>query len=130
MDVGVGSFVFSMGVVSIKSFTSLPDQSAFSRIARSLYKSLPIILLGLVRVIMVKGSEYPVSHAKSGPASRGRILIGQEHVTEYGVHWNFFFTLAVLPVFGTVIWPIRRSFLRWSTMGLIITLGTFGRSHM
>jgi hypothetical protein len=61
MDVGVGSFVFSMGVVAIKSFTTQPDQSAFSRIAASLYRSLPIILLGMVRVIMVKGSEYPVS---------------------------------------------------------------------
>jgi hypothetical protein len=32
-------------------------------LGKSLYKATPLILLGLVRVIMVKGVEYPVCHA-------------------------------------------------------------------
>lgn len=61
MDVGVGSFVFSLGIVSTKMYASGTGQAPLHRILRSLYKSLPIILLGLVRVVMVKGAEYPVS---------------------------------------------------------------------
>lgn len=62
MDVGVGSFVFSLGVVSTKSFATDASSSSIQRLARSMYKSIPLILLGLVRVVTVKGSEYPVSH--------------------------------------------------------------------
>lgn len=72
MDVGVGSFVFSLGIVSTRSFTSDPGLSSATRIVQSLYKSLPLILLGLVRVIMVKGSEYPVSIYVRG---RGNLVV-------------------------------------------------------
>ncbi|KAF8873964.1 GWT1-domain-containing protein [Gymnopilus junonius] len=91
MDLGVGSFVFSQGIVSaiplVKDASYL--QSAFlPKLLKVTRKSLPIIALGLVRVLLIKGTEYP------------------EHVTEYGVHWNFFVTLALLPVLQVFLHPL------------------------
>ncbi|GAA5847790.1 hypothetical protein JCM9279_006635 [Rhodotorula babjevae] len=95
MDLGVGSFVFSLGLVAALPFlrqAALPRTAATSTLksywaslARTARKTVPLVALGLVRVVMVKGVDYP------------------EHVTEYGVHWNFFFTLALLPVFGEAV---------------------------
>ncbi|OCL12093.1 GPI-anchored wall transfer protein 1, partial [Glonium stellatum] len=88
MDMGVGSFVFSAGVVSARSVWK--DQlkkkltPLSTRLAVSVKHSLPLLVLGLIRLYSVKGLDYA------------------EHVTEYGVHWNFFFTLGFLPPFVAV----------------------------
>jgi glucosaminylphosphatidylinositol acyltransferase len=85
MDVGVGSFVFSAGVVAARPI--LKEQLAgkstplSTRLYKSIRHSLPLIVLGFIRLYSVKGLDYA------------------EHVTEYGVHWNFFFTLGFLPPF-------------------------------
>jgi phosphatidylinositol glycan class W len=88
MDMGVGSFVFTAGVVSARS--TLKEGSGrrpplSKRLITSFRHAVPLIVLGIIRFISVKGLDYA------------------EHVTEYGVHWNFFFTLGFLPPFAALL---------------------------
>lgn len=64
MDLGVGSFVFSQGVVSAIPIIKLPDHLSSPlkpKVVRVLRRSLPIWVLGFLRLILVKMSDYPVS---------------------------------------------------------------------
>lgn len=83
MDMGVGSFVFAAGTVSARSILkgqiTGKSPSLIGRLRDSIRHSLPLLVLGILRLYSVKGVDYA------------------EHVTEYGVHWNFFFTLGFLP---------------------------------
>lgn len=96
MDLGVGSFVFSMGLVHSRSVIKLHNKKRVrfslanygSIIWKGIVKSLPLLALGAIRLVSVKLLEY------------------QEHVTEYGIHWNFFITLGLLPILLGVLDPI------------------------
>lgn len=94
MDIGVGSFVFSMGLASSRLLIKQSLQQNHQRgsyvglVLRSTVKVLPVLGLGLVRLISVKTLEY------------------QEHVTEYGIHWNFFMTLGFLPIVLAILNPL------------------------
>lgn len=96
MDLGVGSFVFSMGLVHSRYVIKLHSQkkvrfslsSYGSIIWKGIVKSLPLLALGVIRLVSVKLLEY------------------QEHVTEYGIHWNFFITLGLLPILLGILDPI------------------------
>ncbi|KAL9596881.1 MAG: hypothetical protein Q9219_005507 [cf. Caloplaca sp. 3 TL-2023] len=83
MDMGVGSFVFAAGLVSARPVLKARAAGKISSVGASLKTalrhSLPLLIIGLIRLYSVKGLDYA------------------EHVSEYGVHWNFFFTLALLP---------------------------------
>ena len=106
MDMGVGSFVFSAGIVSAR--TVLRDRLSgkraplASRLTVSLRNSLPLIFLGLVRLYTVKGLDYA------------------EHVTEYGVHWNFFFTLGLLPPFVALFQSALSVLPSYSALSLLL----------
>ncbi|GAQ86552.1 phosphatidylinositol glycan class W [Klebsormidium nitens] len=72
MDVGVGSFVVANGVVS-REARGVPTPPR-----GGLRRTSPLLLLGFARLAATKAAGY------------------QEHVGEYGTHWNFFFTLAAV----------------------------------
>lgn len=97
MDIGVGAFVFSQGMVSHHRQRSLSFRKAC-------LSSLPLFFLGFVRLMLVKASNY------------------QEHVSEYGLHWNFFFTLAFLPPFVVLCRRLLNSNLDEAVVGLVVTL--------
>jgi phosphatidylinositol glycan class W len=64
MDLGVGSFVFSQGVVAVQPMLKDSYYLASSTVPKaveSMRKIIPIIFLGAIRVIAVKGTDYPVS---------------------------------------------------------------------
>lgn len=64
MDIGVGSFVYSQGIISAKKFVQDPpylSAPVAPKLRNALKRVFPIVILGLIRVILVKGSDYPVS---------------------------------------------------------------------
>ena len=84
MDLGVGSFVFAAGLVAARRallarLEGRPAAGLAERVQAAVRGSAVLLLLGLARTWAVKGVGYA------------------EHVSEYGVHWNFFFTLGALP---------------------------------
>ncbi|CUM55263.1 GPI-anchored wall transfer protein 1 [Debaryomyces fabryi] len=116
MDLGVGSFVFSMGLATSRAIIKQRFDSSKSTdyrfklsqygslIMKNTIKSLPVLALGLIRLVSVKALEY------------------QEHVTEYGIHWNFFITLGLLPIFFAIIDPIL-NFVPRFIVALVICIG-------
>jgi len=105
MDVGVGSFVLVNSLTAGNSLEQLRD--AASPFLHSLKASVPLVILGLGRLVSVKATDY------------------QEHVSEYGVHWNFFFTLACLPILSMIVHRLVRRLSRFGVVGLIVAVGTW-----
>lgn len=101
MDLGVGLFVFSMGLANSRSVIkksidrNSKKQPYLALVGNNTIKALPVLILGVIRLVSVKSLEY------------------QEHVTEYGVHWNFFMTLGLLPIFVGLLDPILESVPRF-----------------
>lgn len=108
MDIGVGAFVFSAGVVGarpvLKERAEGHGTPLFRRLVYSMRHSLPLLVLGAIRLLSVKGLDYA------------------EHVTEYGVHWNFFFTLGFLPPFVAVFQSALKYVPSYAALALILAV--------
>ncbi|CAL9183933.1 unnamed protein product [Musa hybrid cultivar] len=97
MDLGVGSFVMANALVSRKARNSISVNW------KATLKSIsPLLFLGFGRLITTTGVDYQV------------------HVGEYGVHWNFFFTLAAVSLL-TSIFNIHPEFCGF--FGLLVLIG-------
>jgi len=108
MDLGVGSFVYSAGVVAarpvLKQRAEGRTTPLLRRLTQSMRHSLPLLILGVIRTLSVKGLDYA------------------EHVTEYGVHWNFFFTLGFLPPFVAVFQSALKIVPSYATLAVLLSV--------
>ncbi|KAK9819674.1 hypothetical protein WJX72_000961 [[Myrmecia] bisecta] len=87
MDAGVGSFVFASGLLSEVGGRRQAHghRSRWSSLCTALRSMLPLLVLGAIRLVITKAAAY------------------QEHVGEYGLHWNFFFTLAAITLLHRLV---------------------------
>ncbi|XP_042287200.1 phosphatidylinositol-glycan biosynthesis class W protein [Thunnus maccoyii] len=96
MDFGVGAYVFANALVCPEARRKNISGSKMNHLSKQLLSVWPLVVLGMARLVSVKMTSY------------------HEHVTEYGVHWNFFFTLAIVKVVASmflVILPVSQSWV-------------------
>lgn len=87
MDIGVGCYVCSNALL----FT-IPKVDNIARYAFKVFKQiLPLLVLGVGRTYFITKSDY------------------HHYVFEYGVHWNFFMTLAFLKIINCLVLPFISS---------------------
>ncbi|XP_038564269.1 phosphatidylinositol-glycan biosynthesis class W protein isoform X1 [Micropterus salmoides] len=113
MDFGVGAYVFANALVCPEARRKNISGSKINHITKQLLAVWPLVVLGMMRLVSVKMTDY------------------QEHVTEYGVHWNFFFTLAIVRVVASVLLAVVPASQSWVFALLIsgfyqLTLETSG----
>ncbi|XP_070038449.1 uncharacterized protein At4g17910-like isoform X2 [Nicotiana tomentosiformis] len=80
MDIGVGSFIVANALVSRQA-----RGIAKMNLRNAISSTCPLIVLGFARIFFTSTVDYQV------------------HVGEYGVHWNFFFTLAAVAILTSMV---------------------------
>ncbi|XP_026184199.1 phosphatidylinositol-glycan biosynthesis class W protein [Mastacembelus armatus] len=104
MDFGVGAYVFANALVCPEARRKNISSSKMNHITKQLLSVWPLVVLGIGRLLSVKIANY------------------HEHVTEYGVHWNFFFTLAIVRVVASVLLAVLPASRSWVFALLISAL--------
>ncbi|XP_023324861.1 uncharacterized protein At4g17910 isoform X2 [Eurytemora carolleeae] len=82
MDLGVGGFVFAAGL------TSSEGRRKECSLFKTVKSCFPLLILGAFRLIVLSWTGY------------------HTNITEYGKHWNFFFTLFSVKVLGSLVIPL------------------------
>ncbi|XP_078081091.1 phosphatidylinositol-glycan biosynthesis class W protein [Mustelus asterias] len=98
MDFGVAAFVFANALVSpeARQRNKNTSHSKFSFMIKQIIAVWPLVFLGLARLLSVRAVDY------------------HEHISEYGLHWNFFFTLAIVRILSSfllILCPVRSSWI-------------------
>ncbi|NXN88356.1 PIGW protein, partial [Bombycilla garrulus] len=108
MDLGVGAFVFGNALVCPEVRQEChPTRRRFSHLARQVFSVWPLVALGVGRLLSVKSLEY------------------HEHTSEYGVHWNFFFTLALVRLAASLLlatFPTHKAWLAAVALAVLYQL--------
>ncbi|KMQ95101.1 phosphatidylinositol-glycan biosynthesis class w [Lasius niger] len=91
MDTGVGLFILANALVAPEArdfciYRQAGFQETLMKNIKNCFRGcVPLLVLGFGRFMAVEYTGY------------------QKHVTEYGIHWNFFLTLAVVKLFTSMI---------------------------
>lgn len=99
MDTGVGLFVFCNAIVPSK----ISKYGLVKSLEQNAKSCIVLLMLGYARMMVLKGIDY------------------HEHVTEYGIHWNFFITLAITKIVGISILYIFKEKTAWLS-GIVLML--------
>lgn len=105
MDFGVGAYVFVNALVCPEVRRRDDSGSKRNNLKKQLMSVWPLLVLGILRLASIKVIGYP------------------EHVTEYGLHWNFFFTLATVRVAASLVFAVFPA--RWSWTLAILISGSY-----
>ncbi|NXF07007.1 PIGW protein, partial [Smithornis capensis] len=108
MDLGVGAFLFGNALVcpEVRQEPRV-TQPRFASVARQFFSIWPLVSLGVGRLLSVKSMDY------------------HEHTSEYGVHWNFFFTLAFVRLAASLllaVFPKNKSWMMALTLAVLYQL--------
>lgn len=102
MDAGVGLFIIANALttpVNIMDTNSINMNNFY----KSVKHTVPLIILGTARVIVLESLNY------------------QQHITEYGVHLNFFFILSIIKFIVPLTLPFMKpSSLYFYTISLTV----------
>lgn len=85
MDIGVGFFIFVNAGVSPEAMFGFQPGRRLAQFKKGIVSCFPLIVLGILRLISTSAANY------------------HTHVSEYGIHWNFFFTLAATKTLSSTV---------------------------
>ncbi|XP_059485637.1 uncharacterized protein LOC132202637 [Neocloeon triangulifer] len=95
MDTGVGLFILANGLVDP---VARNEPVALRKTTKGCF---PMLFLGFLRWFSIWWLQY------------------QQHVTEYGVHWNFFVTLAFTRLLSTLLLKIYKRPIFWALICVV-----------